>query len=359
MDIGTAKPTAAERAAVPPPPRRRRRARRRSGRCARRRPRPAPRSPTSRRAGKRALLVGGTGLYVQAVVDGLSVPAATTSRCAPRLEPRDRDRRPAWRAAYDRLAPLDPLAAAAHRAGQHPADRARARGASRPPGRPFSSFGAGLDRLRAARPSTWRWSASGCRAPSSAARIERPLRRDARRRPRATRSAGSRRTASSRAPPRQAIGYKEILAHLDGEIPTLGGRRSTWPSRRTRQFARRQRIWFRRDPRIRWLGHRAKSRRPRGCCPGTLGENRCDRRGPTPMTLLHLAKLHATGNDFLVRLALDGGRVCSRPRRSPRALRPPPRDRRRRPHHDRSRRRRRRRRLHDDAAERRRRRAPR
>ena len=50
----------------------------------------------------------------------------------------------------------------------------------------------------------------------------------------------------------QAIGYKEMLAHLDrdlGEDEALDT-----VARRTRSFARRQRMWFRRDPRIVWLG---------------------------------------------------------------------------------------------------------
>ncbi len=51
---------------------------------------------------------------------------------------------------------------------------------------------------------------------------------------------------------RQAIGYKEILAHLDGEEPSLDGAVET-AVRRTRSFARRQRVWFRRDPRITWF----------------------------------------------------------------------------------------------------------
>src|SRR5439155_20267879 len=47
--------------------------------------------------------------------------------------------------------------------------------------------------------------------------------------------------------------------------------------------------------------HRAKSSRPRSGCPGTLEDGWRDRRGRLRMTLIHLAKLHATGNDFLVR----------------------------------------------------------
>ena len=51
----------------------------------------------------------------------------------------------------------------------------------------------------------------------------------------------------------QAIGYKEVLAYLDGELPSLEAAFDL-AVRRTPQFARRQRVWFRRDPRIRWVG---------------------------------------------------------------------------------------------------------
>jgi tRNA dimethylallyltransferase len=51
---------------------------------------------------------------------------------------------------------------------------------------------------------------------------------------------------------RQAIGYKELLLHLAGEIATLDEALDR-AVRRTRKFARRQRVWFRRDPRITWL----------------------------------------------------------------------------------------------------------
>ena len=51
---------------------------------------------------------------------------------------------------------------------------------------------------------------------------------------------------------RQAIGYKEVLDHLEGREPSLAAALETAEAR-TRQFARRQRMWFRRDPRITWL----------------------------------------------------------------------------------------------------------
>ena len=66
-----------------------------------------------------------------------------------------------------------------------------------------------------------------------------------------TRAGGARRARLSRTA-RQAIGYKELLAHLEGREPSLDAALDT-AVRRTRAFARRQRMWFRRDPRITWL----------------------------------------------------------------------------------------------------------
>jgi tRNA dimethylallyltransferase len=59
------------------------------------------------------------------------------------------------------------------------------------------------------------------------------------------RPAGLSRTA------RQALGYRELVAHLNGELPL--DEAVDLAIRRTRRFARRQRVWFRRDPRITWL----------------------------------------------------------------------------------------------------------
>jgi tRNA dimethylallyltransferase len=51
----------------------------------------------------------------------------------------------------------------------------------------------------------------------------------------------------------QAIGYREVLDHLEGRQPSLDAALDA-VAVRTRQFARRQRMWFRRDPRIVWFG---------------------------------------------------------------------------------------------------------
>jgi tRNA dimethylallyltransferase len=60
----------------------------------------------------------------------------------------------------------------------------------------------------------------------------------------------------------QAIGYREALAVLDGTAPDEAAARAA-TALRTRQLARRQVRWFRRDPRITWWGTAAN--------PGALG----------------------------------------------------------------------------------------
>jgi tRNA dimethylallyltransferase len=49
----------------------------------------------------------------------------------------------------------------------------------------------------------------------------------------------------------RGLGYRQLLAHLDGELSEEEARAQTVTA--TRKFARRQGGWYRRDPRIRWL----------------------------------------------------------------------------------------------------------
>ncbi|HYH28598.1 MAG TPA: tRNA (adenosine(37)-N6)-dimethylallyltransferase MiaA [Actinomycetota bacterium] len=49
----------------------------------------------------------------------------------------------------------------------------------------------------------------------------------------------------------QAIGYLEVVQHLEGRMTLEEAVERT--TRRTNELARRQMAWFRRDPRIRWL----------------------------------------------------------------------------------------------------------
>ena len=193
--------------------------------------------------GNRALLVGGTGLYLSVVVDGLEIPGQY-----PEVR-HDLEQDPDTVGLHRLLAELDPVAAAR----MEPTNRRRvirALEVTRGSGRPFSSFGPGLD----AYPPT-RFALVGLRlepaltAQRIPARFEQQLADgflDEVRRLRAAPS-GMSRTA------RQALGYRELLGHLEDGVPLADAVEQAVTH--TRQFARRQRSWFRRDPRITWLDH--------------------------------------------------------------------------------------------------------
>lgn len=198
--------------------------------------------------GKRALLVGGTGLYVRAVIDPLTFPPEDRAVRA-ELE-REVATADGLRGAYDELERVDPVAASRMEPGN--ARRiVRALEVIRVTGRPFSSFGLGLGEFG---------------APVVLVRLvgvwlpRRELARRIGARFAAMREAGlvdevrglTARGELSRTA-RQAIGYKEVLDHLDGREPSLDAALEIAEAR-TRKFARRQRMWFRRDPRIAWLG---------------------------------------------------------------------------------------------------------
>lgn len=195
--------------------------------------------------GGRALLVGGTGLYLRAVVDRLELPGRYPDVAAA-LE-REASAPGGVEALHTRLARLDPVAASR----MTPTNRrrvVRALEVTLGSGRPFSSFGPGLG----AYPPT-RVAMVGLRFDPVEVdrRIEERVSRfmgqgflEEVRRLRG-RSGGLSRTA------RQALGYRELLAHLEQGVPLEDSVAEI--VRRTRAYARRQWAWFRRDPRVRWL----------------------------------------------------------------------------------------------------------
>jgi tRNA dimethylallyltransferase len=150
-------------------------------------------------------------------------------------------------ALHRRLQQLDP-AAATKTTPQNRRRIVRALEVTVGSGRPFSSFGPGLQAypesaiaqigLRVARPAL-------------ATRIEQRVHQMIAAglldevRTLAARPRGLSRTA------RQALGYKELLDHLDGQVSLDEAVARIVV--RTRQFAARQERWFRRDPRIRWI----------------------------------------------------------------------------------------------------------
>ena len=194
--------------------------------------------------GRRALLVGGSGLYFRAVVDDLEFPGT---------DPRTRSWLEAEAAAvgperlYARLSELDPAAAAKIEPG-NARRTVRALEVAALTGRPFSSFAGGWDRYEPARVR-----AAGVRLEPAAltARIEDRARRIVEGglveevRILLDRGFGPFLTSS------QAIGYLEVSRHLAGDLTLEEAVGET--ARRTRALARRQMAWFRRDPRIRWF----------------------------------------------------------------------------------------------------------
>jgi tRNA dimethylallyltransferase len=66
---------------------------------------------------------------------------------------------------------------------------------------------------------------------------------------------------------RQALGYRELLAHVEQGAPLDAVLADA--VRRTTRFARRQRMWWRRDPRITWFG---AVENPLAVLPALLGD---------------------------------------------------------------------------------------
>jgi tRNA dimethylallyltransferase len=191
-------------------------------------------------AGRTAVLVGGSGLYVRAAVDALEFPGTDP---ALRAELEAELAKVGPQAMHARLAAVDPAAGAAILSGngrrivralevvaltgsfsaQLPAHQSV-----------YEAIFIGVDRADLDERVSLRvdrmWEAG------FVAEVE------------ALAAAGLRdgRTAS------RALGYAQVLSFLDGELPDEQTARSE-TDRVTRRFVRRQRSWFKRDPRIQWL----------------------------------------------------------------------------------------------------------
>ncbi len=194
--------------------------------------------------GARALLVGGSGLYFRAVVDDLDFPGTD-----PGLRRSLETEALALGAEglYGRLRELDPPAADRI----DPANirrTVRALEVAALTGRPFSSFARNWERYPADRVR-----AAGVKVPPEVlrSRIEDRVRRMVEagfvREVRALLTAGFGPFLTSS----QAIGYLEVVEHLEGRLTLDEAVART--VQRTRALARRQMAWFRRDPRIRWF----------------------------------------------------------------------------------------------------------
>lgn len=197
-----------------------------------------------RRRGPRPLLVGGSGLYLRAVVDRLEFPG-TESDVRGDLE--EEAAAVGAERMHGRLAEMDPVAASKI----EPANvrrTVRALEVAAITGRPFSSYAAAWDsyppdRVRAV----------GVRltpeqlSTRAEQRVQEMLAAGWIDEVQRLVAAGFGGWLTST----QAIGYAELARHLAGELGLEDAVRQTVT--RTRHLARRQMAWFRRDPRIRWF----------------------------------------------------------------------------------------------------------
>lgn len=188
------------------------------------------------------ILVGGSGLYVRAVLDDLRFPGTDP---ALRAELEGELARLGAAALHERLAAVDPAAARAILPGNG-RRIVRALEVVRLTGRPFAAVlpppravypcvQLGLDRSPADLDHAI---ADRVHAMFAAGLVEEV---------RGLAAAGLRTGPTAR----RALGYAQVLAHLDGRCGLAEAVEDT--VRATRRFARRQRSWFRRDPRIHWL----------------------------------------------------------------------------------------------------------
>jgi tRNA dimethylallyltransferase len=194
--------------------------------------------------GRHAVLVGGSGLYVRAVLDGLEIPPT---------DPAVRARLEAELAVvgapalHARLAGRDPAAAAAIlptngrrvvralEVGELTGGPFRATMPAGAYARPAVQVGLDVsrevldDRIAARVDRMWR-----------AGLVDEVRRLDA--------------EGLSRGPTAaRALGYAQVLRLLAGELSDDEARAQTVAA--TRRYARRQESWFRRDPRVTWLRH--------------------------------------------------------------------------------------------------------
>jgi tRNA dimethylallyltransferase len=191
--------------------------------------------------GKLPFLVGGTGLYVRSVVEGLRIP-----RVPPNVELRAQLAGQASRALYERLRELDPDAAA--RIDPRNVRRTvRALEVCLTTGRRFSELGR-------ASPPPYRITQIGLTTnrPELYARIDARVERMMEQGLVAEVEALVRQGYSWSLPSMSGLGYREMGAYLRGEVPLDEAVMNI--KRNTRDLVRRQYAWFRvKDERIQWF----------------------------------------------------------------------------------------------------------
>ena len=195
-------------------------------------------------AGKHAIIVGGTGLYIKSILDDLNFPD-TDAQVRQRLT--DEAKLFGIVNLFERLAQLDPAAAAAIDI-KNERRVIRALEVIEITGKPFT---ANLPREDSSRyPDAMQFGLVMDRAELGArveARIDRMWERGFVSEVDSLISLGINQATTAR----RALGYAQIIAMRDGEISEPAAIEDT--KRATRQYVRRQETWFSRDARIQWI----------------------------------------------------------------------------------------------------------
>lgn len=194
--------------------------------------------------GRTPVLVGGSMMYVQSLVDDWNFP------------PTDPQVRAKWEhrlaeigveALHRELAERDPQAAEIIE-GKDPRRTVRALEVIELTGRPFAASQPPKNQ-----PPRWNMKIIGLQAeaewlnPRLEQRVEHMFERGLIDEVRQLREEGLRRETTAG----QAIGYAQVLDYLDGHLTEGQAVEQTIIG--TRRYARRQRSWFKRDPRIQWI----------------------------------------------------------------------------------------------------------
>lgn len=193
------------------------------------------------RAGTPVVVVGGSGLYLRGLLDALEFPGTDPVLRAQLTARADAEGSAVLHA---ELAALDPAAARL----MEPSNArrvVRALEVVRLTGRPFPTAMADYTPYY---PATWIGLDPGDRLDDRLAeRVDRMLGAGLVAEVEHLAGLGLREGPTARA----ALGYAQVLSHLDARLDLQGVREQTVTA--TRRFARRQRRWFRADPRTQWF----------------------------------------------------------------------------------------------------------
>ena len=193
-----------------------------------------------RERGRVPVLVGGSGLYVRAALDAIEFPGTDPVTRARREEQLRREGRAVL---LRELARVDPESAARVKDDRR---LVRALEVHDLTGRPFTSF---MPQRRYVRPTVQIGLAMDRDELNDrlARRVDLMLERGWLDEVRALAARGLRESPTAG----RALGYPQLLAVLDGTMTLAQAREDTVAA--TRRFTKRQRTWFRADPRVHWI----------------------------------------------------------------------------------------------------------